>query len=103
MHIFDWFADPPPTLEGFALTVATALWAFFRFVLDIRQFQDHNRHDELLQDWLSSSISYKKLVSLSIPHIPTVFVTVSLCQCECVNIVIKGKAVATRCFGVLKT
>jgi hypothetical protein len=71
MHIFDWFPDPPPSLEGFALTVGTVLWAFFSFPLDIRQFQDHNRHGELLVPGdLPQSPSYKKLVLLSISQYP---------------------------------
>ena len=44
IYILDWLADPSPMLKGFTLEMPTTLRSFFRFALDIRQFQDHNRH-----------------------------------------------------------
>jgi hypothetical protein len=48
MRISDRLAHLAPTLEGFSLAIGTFLWPFFGFSLDIRQFQDKNRHGELL-------------------------------------------------------
>jgi len=67
MHILDWFAELSPTLKGSPFAIWTTLRSFFPFPLDIRQFQDHNRHDRLLVSGdLLQPPSYKKLVSLSI-------------------------------------
>jgi hypothetical protein len=44
----DWLARFSPTLKDLPPAVWTFLWTFFGFSLDIRQFQDKNRHGELL-------------------------------------------------------
>jgi hypothetical protein len=51
-HIFDWLADFAPALKDGTITIRAFPGSLFRFLLDIRQFQNHNRHDELLEDWL---------------------------------------------------
>jgi hypothetical protein len=79
MHIPNRLPEQPPALKGFILTIRTLLRSFFSFTLDIRQFQHHNGHNRLLEDWLSSSISYKKPVTFSISLKPTTFVTDTLC------------------------
>jgi hypothetical protein len=71
MYILDRLPDLSPTLKDFPFTIWTLFGSLFSFSLDIRQFQDHNRHHELLVSGdLLQSPSYKKLVSLSIPQNP---------------------------------
>jgi hypothetical protein len=43
-----WFSHLPPALKRFPAAVWTLVWPFCFFSLDFRQFQDNNRHDELL-------------------------------------------------------
>jgi hypothetical protein len=38
----------PPALKGLPSTIGALFWPFFRAPLDNWQFQDKNRHDELL-------------------------------------------------------
>src|SRR5258705_12947991 len=48
-YIFHRLVDRSPTLKGLSCTIATDSWPFSPLALDIRQFQHHNCHDELLE------------------------------------------------------
>jgi len=79
MYILDWFANLSPSLEGLPFAIWAVPGSFFRFTLDIRQFQDHNRHDRfLVSGVVSQPPSYKKPVSFSILPNPTTYVTESV-------------------------
>jgi hypothetical protein len=48
------FVPASPALERLSLTIGTFLRPFFGFSLDIREFQDKNRHGELLASVIQS-------------------------------------------------
>jgi len=65
-YIFDRFVHLSPSLKCIPFTIRALIRSNLCPPLDIRQFQYHNRRDEILGYWLRSPISYKKLISLTV-------------------------------------